>query len=253
MDKKTYFDRFSRIVRWRLPEKEAKDILCDYTELLSQRSGEADTTLIQDLGTPAQAAALLTEPKAYRRWLVVFTTMALCLLVPFILLQRNGFQKDPSTFMWIIYSLGAVTASVWFRPRSREPKTAFPKKLLSSLLLLLLIVVCSGVILGGLAMSIWEILPAGLYGTAAGWILRLTGCAAAAAGAYGLVKARTDDRRWRALYVLGLTALIECAFVLALLAGMDTSTYAPDWWVPYVTRWIILGGSGLFVTGASLC
>lgn len=252
MDKQAYYDRFSRHVRWRLPEKEAKDVLSDYKELLSQRSDEADATLIQDLGTPAKAAALLTEPRAYRRWLAVFTTMAFCLLIPFILLQRNGFPKEPPVFMWIIYLLGGIS-TIWFLPRSREPKKAYPKKLLPGLLLLVLFVICSGIVLRGLAMGVWEIIPAGLYGTVAGWTLRLTGSAAAAAGAYGLVKARMDDRRWCALYVLGLTALIECVLVLALLTGMDITACTSDWWKPYVVHWIFVGGSGLFVTGVSLC
>ena len=252
MDKRTYFDRFSRIVRWRLPEKEAKEVLSDYAELLSQRSDEADATLLQDLGTPAQAAAMLTEPCAYRRWLAVFTSMALCLLIPFILLLRNGFQKEPLVFMWIIYSAGVIL-STRFLPRSREPRRAYPKKLLPSLLFLLLIVVCSGVILGGLVAGIWELIPAGLYGTISGWTLRLTGGIAAATGVYGLFKARMDDRRWCALYLLGLVALIECVLVLSLLTSMDISICAPGWWKPYVGQWIILGSSGLFVTGVSLC
>lgn len=258
MDKQTYFARFSRIVRWRLPEKEAKDVLSDYTELLSQRLDEANGTLIQDLGTPANAAALLSEPKSYRRWLTVFITMAFCLLIPFILLLRAKFYSDPLFLMWIVYSIGVITSTLWFSPRSREPKTAYPKKLLPSLLLpslllLLLLLVCSGVILGGLAAGIWESISAGLYGTIARWVLWLTGSAAAAAAAYGLVKARMADRRWRALYILGLTALIECVLVLALITSIDLTICLPDWWKPYVGQWIILGGSGLFVTGVSLC
>ncbi len=252
MDKKEYLRKLSLNVRWRLSAEEAAEVLSDYSELLSRRPDDHNGSLLQALGAPAKAAALLTPPRAYRCWLAAFGTMVLCLLAPLFLLVTRRYQAEPA-FLTGCLLIGALLSLLWFRPRFEAVKPPLPKGLLPGLGLLLLLAACSGAILYGLASGAWQSIPAGLYGRIGHGTLRLTGFAAAAAALCGIVKARMAERRWRALYVMGLAVLLESVLVLSLLAGMDMSICAPDWWVAYAARWCILGGVGLAATGASLC
>lgn len=97
----------------------------------------------------------------------------------------------------------------------------------------------------------WEWIPPERYGFAARWLLLIVGSAGSAAAFGGLIQSRLSDYRWRALYIMGLTVLIECAIVMALLTRMDPNgAYG---WVPYAVRFSITGILGLMLTGVSLC
>lgn len=65
----------------------------------------------------------------------------------------------------------------------------------------------------------WEWIPPERYGFAARWLLLIVGSAGSAAAFGGLIQSRLSDYRWRALYIMGLTVLIECA-IYALLRGL---------------------------------
>lgn len=70
-----YLKKFSRAVRWRLPPQESEEAIADYRELIFQPERD-ESKLVEELGDPVQATHLLTDVKAYRRWLAVFAVLA---------------------------------------------------------------------------------------------------------------------------------------------------------------------------------
>lgn len=254
MDKHTYLKKLSHTVRWRLPKPDADEVLSDYAEMLSQRPAEDDIRLVQELGDPVQAARLLTQPRAYRRWLIVFSLMAACLLLPEVMLlraRRGGWSSEE--LVTALFLAGTAVALVWFRPAKGEEKKKLPGLLLPALAAVLVMLLAAGAILWGLASGIWESLPPRTYGAISTWVLCVAGTVAATAALWGLVKARISDRRWRALYVLGVAALAECTLVMLLLSSMSLDASIPNWWVEYALRWAAVGAVGLVGTGVSLC
>ncbi len=254
MNKQLFLKKFSRTLRWRLPKSEADEVLADYDEIFSHNFEESKDVSIQKLGEPVQAAKLLSNPKVYYRWLAVFGIMTFCLLLPEFLLLRASFYHYPSILMYILFLLGLAVSIVWFRSGHGEnQKASVPKRLLPMLLSLIFITIATATIIVCLAMKVWEFIPFSLYGNIACWALQLTGTIAAAFGLFGLIKARLSDRRWRSLYVMGLTVLIECVLVLALLVSMSLDTASIYWWIPYITNFSIVGVIGLIGVGVSLC
>lgn len=138
-------------------------------------------------------------------------------------------------------------------PTGREAKIALAARLLSMLLVLLALVIAVAAIMAGLSLKVWAFIPPGLYGRVAYWALLLAGTVATIFGLFGLVNARLSDRRWCSLYIMGLTILAECVFVLALLVNMSLDTASAGWWVPYVTNLGVMGIVGLIGVGISLC
>lgn len=256
MDKQTYFRRFSNSVRWRLSEKEAREVLADYAEILAEKPEELDEATLASLGEPSCAAAVLTNPSTYRRWMVSFGAMAFFPLVAWCLLFRGGFyyvHHEPMLFIGVSFLFGVGLALYWFRFQQGKERQRCPKELWVWLGVVLALATVSGLVLGGLILELWEMLPDRMYGITARLALCVSGSVAMVAGIKGLIKARLDNHRWSALYILALVVLLESVSVLALLTGIDTSCSVPNWWVPYVTQWSVLAGAGLLATGVSLC
>lgn len=253
MDKHTYLKKFSRAVRWRLPEREAKEVLADYEEILAEKPDELDDAALRSLGEPLTAAAALMNRSVYRRWLVAFVAMALCVLMSWGLLFRGGFYHDPDIFVGVAFLLGVGLALFHFRFRRGRERQKCPKELWLWLGTLLALSAISALVLCGLMFEWWRLLPDRLYGITARLALCLSGSVAMFAGIWGLIKARLSNHRWSALYILALVVLLESVSVLALLTGIDTSTTVPNWWVEYAIRWAALAGVGLLATGVSLC
>lgn len=251
MNRREYFKRLTRQVRWRLPAAEADGVLSDYAELLQLRPAEGDGHLVQDLGTPGQAARLLTDRRVYGRWLAVFGWLALCLAVPALLLIRpelcQGWPVLPG--VWLV--LGMALSLVQFRPGAGGRGRPMPRGLGLALGgLVILAAVCAGA-MGLLFSSAWPGLPLECYGPIACLTLCLTGGVGLAAGFAGLIQARVSDRRWSALYLLGLTAAVVCAMVMVFLVRLDGS--GENWWYPWVLWWFGALAAGLVGTGAALC
>lgn len=255
MNKQIFLKKFSRTLRWRLPKSEADDVLADYNEIFSYNFEESNDVSIQKLGEPVQAAKLLSSPKVYYQWLVVFGIMTFCLLLAEFLLLRASFYHYPNILMYVLFLLGLAVSIVWFRSgRGENQKAPVPKKLLPMLLSLIVMTIATATIMVCLTIKVYEFISFfSLYGSIARWALQLTGTIAAAFGLFGLIKARLSDRRWRSLYVMGLTVLVECVLVLALLVSMSLDTASVYWWVPYITNFSIVGVIGLIGVGVSLC
>ena len=259
--KRNYLSRLSRAARWYLPPAEAAEVLEDYREIVEGRSGEE---LRRDLGTPRAAMRQLAQPKAYRRWLAVFLVLSACVLLPAAGVVRselswlfglflNDLMQTPR-YAEMMLPLGTVLALVWFRRNGRKEET-LPKWVVPLLILLLLGIAWVSFLAWTLFAERWDLLNA-LFPEERVWLHRLTlglnALAAGTVGMIGLVKARLADRRWRAVYVLGLTGAVACLFMWKMYTGMFWE-FQPGWQTPYVIRYMVIILVGLLGTGVSLC
>lgn len=244
MSKAEYLQRVSRLAHWRFTKEEADEIVADYQQLLDQRQG-SDAELIGELGSPAHAVGYLVPSGEYLRWLAAFGTMVLCLgLMVALLFFRQSHPRVAVT----IFALGLGLSLVWFGRGARTGRR-LPK---GQVLLLLLPALCAGA--AGLAIAYLALgpaldIPAAWYGGALRWVLRLAGGVTGLLGLLGLVRARLEDRRWRALYALCLTVAVLCVITLSLFQRMDD--IIP--WTAYLWSGVGAAAVGLTVTGLSLC
>ena len=126
--RRDYFSRLSRAARWYLPPAEAAEVLEDYREVVEGRSEEE---LRREVGAPWETARRLAQPGAHRRWLIVFGSLSVCLLLPMVdtlstelsLLLYKIFREY---YLWggvpvtsqlnlLLFPLGAVLSLVWLR------------------------------------------------------------------------------------------------------------------------------------------
>lgn len=249
MDQHSYQKRFSRMIRWRLSKPEADEVLSDYEGILAHCGEKEYDELVDRFGEPNQAAKQLTDPRSYRRWLIAFTCMAFCLLIPLWLLLKGQFWRQPTVLMVVLLILGMVFSLVQFRPRSE--KNPMPRGLRPALVGLVVLLVVVSLVLACLITGVWSNLPAGWYGQIARLVLCLTGIAGVAGAFLGIVKARLCNRRWSALYLLGLTSVVECTMILAFLACLDTAFGVV--WTPYILQFALVGAVGLVGTVVALC
>ncbi len=256
-----YFTRLSRSAKWYLPPAEAAEVLEDYREIVEGRSREE---LRRDLGTPRAAVKQLAQPKAYRRWLAVFLGLSACVLLPAAGVVRgelswlfglflNDIMQTPR-YAELMFPLGTVLALVWFRRNGRKEQT-LPKWVAPLLILLLLGIAWVSFLAWTLFAERWDLLNA-LFPEERVWLHRLTlglnALAAGTVGMIGLVKARLADRRWRAVYVLGLTGAVACLFMWKMYTGMFWE-FRPGWQTSYVIRYTVIILVGLLGTGGALC
>lgn len=255
-----YLSRLNRAARWYLPAAEAAEVLEDYREIVEGRSEEE---LRRDLGTPRTVARQLVQKKAYRRWLAVFGGLSVCLLLPAADVVRgalswlfglflNDALKTPR-YAELMLPLGTVLALVWFQRSGRKEQKL--SKWVVPLLIFLLLGIAWVSFLGWLLFAErWDLLNS-LFPEERVWLHRLTlgldALAAGVIGMLGLVKARLTDRRWRAVYVLGLTGAVACLFIWKMYTGMFWD-YRPGWQTPYVIRYTVITLLGLIGTGVSL-
>ena len=258
--KRDYFAQLTRAARWLLPPEEAREVLEEYRDILdaAPRDGES---LRRDLGDPAEAMRLLSQPKEYHRWLAAFAGMAACLLLPAVsplpgmtrlwqFFQRYLY-RFPVELMFLAAGLGV--SLVWFRRREAEKEGPLPRGVKPLFALQL----------AGMAAA-WSVLclaafqpqgpmaflqaHAGLAGHIAdillwmGFLLSLTGL-------WALVQARLADRRWRAVYALSLTTTVLVMAALSMLWDMRLDASPADS-LPYC---VLLTALGLAGTGVSLC
>lgn len=270
--KRDYLTRLSRIARWKLPPEEAREVAEDYREMIDQNP-RSDEELCQELGKPAEAIRLITQKKSYYRWLVAFAIMSICLLLPamsnvpficsfriFLTFNSIRFYFRGRHFIGIPFCLvmGLVISQIWFRRNGFREKSRFPRRMLPLFAIQIL-----GLI--GVWFVIWLALfcsPEQLAkifvgevprAMVVGDILIWGGFGIAVIGMFGLVKARLEDRRWLALYALGLTVSALCVEVLALMWNMSLDFTSDGWQMLYFEYYIFLTVPGLVGTGASLC
>ena len=269
--KKDYLTRLERTARWMLPHQEAEDVIADYRDII------ADEMLFQELGKPRDVIRPLTTPKAYRIWLAVFAVMTVCILAPGIsgtilgaplwLYLFDGFIGHP--YGAYLAVLGAVTALVWFRWQGQKegklPK-AIPVLLAVSLACIGWVIwfcwACSrdfdaflqlwGTVKMLLGPYAGEPTPASFYLSriAMGYVAAVISFI----GVFALVKARMGDRRWAAVYMLAVTAMLTALLVLDWTSRMNWLDTTPEEiFRQILTRCSIIAAVGLAGTGVALC
>ncbi len=276
--KQKYMTRLTRWARWMLPPKEARDVIADYRDIVD------DPELFQNLSRPRKAVRSLAQTKPYRIWLAVFVALSACILIPGV---------SPLPGMWAFWThcfylryfgihigsalafLGMAGALVWFRWKGY--KEARLPRAIPVLLVLLLAWTGAVLLVNWLWMrdplsfsEMWGETPLyALFGlvrigppdyTVSRSVhmlqtaLEYGGFVMALIGEFGLVKARLEDRRWIAVYVLGMAAMLVCMSTLALMTSMELPDLsAAAWWVPYLQTWLVYAGIGVVGAGAALC
>ena len=265
LTREQYLKKFSRAVRWRLPPRDSEEAIADYRELIFQ-SERDETKLAEELGDPVQAAHLLTDVQTYRRWLKVFALLAfgLFLLAKWSWTAHSSLTRfiywEQPWYPVLVMAVGLPLSLYWFR-RHGQKNGALSRRLA----LALTVVLFFGV--GTMALT-WYVMSPGflayyaeIYPHTIPWYVLLQrelliegGIACALLAFAGLVLAKCYDRRWLALYALGVTTAAMTCFVLFILKGMDISAPGPDVFQAYIfARLLPIGAAGLLGTGVALC
>ena len=277
MMKRDYFFRLARAARWYLPPAEAAEVLEDYQELIAQESRDVEE-LRRDFGSPRSAVRQLVQPRVYRRWLAVFTVLGTCVLLPALTpfwqwLSLNVFMIFHFDWFWwfwwflhigervvsfseIFFLVGLTLSLAWFwRTSRKEPGGIFLKGILLWLALLLMGMAWLWFMVWLFLGERWE-LNRIFFSVGQVSIMQLViGADILAMGLtafLGLVRARLWNRRWLAVYMLGLTGTVLGLSVWAMMTSLNLSA-GPGWQAPLLTRYILLTATGLIGTGVSLC
>lgn len=263
LTREQYLKKFSRAVRWRLPPRDSEEAIADYRELIFQEDRD-ETKLTEELGDPVQAAHLLTDVKAYRRWQKVFAVLAfgLFLLVKWSWTGLVHLRLNNGEEYWypvLVMAVGLPLSLYWFRRYGQKNGSC------SMLLLLALaIVLIAGC---GVTYGIWDesgghrffeeisatsiqLRPQARQLVTA---MMYVGTYSALAALAGLVLARSRDRRWLALYVLGVTAAVIISFVTLSLFTLHWIMSGPELQAYLFARIFPVGAVGLIGTGVALC
>ena len=268
--RRDYLSKLVRAARWYLPPAEAAEVLEDYREIVEGRTEEE---LRRDLGMPRAAMRQLAQPGAYRRWLAVFAVLTVCIVLPAITplwqeLSFNVFKwyqlywfwdigARVIPFIWVFFAVGMALSLMWLRRgNGKEPGRVMPKGIWPLLLLFLAGMAWMWFLGWTILMERWDILNFLAPDAHRAVVLRLvTGAdilAIGMLGLFGLVKSRLTDRRWGAVYVLGLAGVILGLSVWGLFTSLDLSA-GPGWQNPLLLRYGFVTAAGLVGTAVALC
>ena len=283
--KKDYMTRLERAARWRLPRREADDVIADYRDIV------ADPEMARDLGSPRSVIRPLAGRKAYYTWLAVFAVMAACILIP------GASPHAPFYWLWdacfagpygggwgwfhtfshwgpILAGIGFAVSLVWFRRTGRK-EGRLPRAviILAAVLLVwtgaLLLVEWAAFrdpqsfinLLGKVPLTYFGFPIGPNGGTPVPLSTELLtdasqygGTAVAFLGVYALVKARTGDRRWAAVYCLAMAVMLVSMESLAVITSMDPNAFSTDnWWHAQMGYHLVILAVGAAGTGVALC
>lgn len=264
LTREQYLKKFSRAVRWRLPPRDAEEAIADYRELIFQEERD-ETKLVEELGSPVRAAGLLTDRKAYYRWQKVFAvlTFGLLLLIKWdwsaIVNLRLTFITEHWYPVWVM-AVGLPLSLYWFR-RYGQKNGALSKRLALALTAVLIAgcwVLCWSWDIFGQVPIFEEVSEhtIQLQQQVRGLVTAMmyVGVFSALAALAGLVLARCRDRRWLALYTLGLTASTMIGFVTLTLVSLFRPVLDTEAFRTYLfARLLPIGAIGLIGTGVALC
>lgn len=292
--KKNYMEKLERAARWRLPREEAEDVIADYRDIVGMTPRSEEELLREVGDPEQVVKLLVSPPRAYRVWQAVFVLMAACILIPGISPHApfwyiwdlcfagpygGGWGRfyaytHFSHFGPILAVVGLVLSLVWFRRMGRK-EGRLPKavKILTAALLVwtgaLLLVERAAFrnpqgfadLLGEVPLTYFGV-PIGPNG---GFMVPLSvgilkdalqygGTAIAILGVYSLVKARTGDRRWAAVYCLSMAVMLVSMESMAVFSIMDISSLSADgWWHAQMGYYLAILAVGAAGTGVALC
>lgn len=275
--KHNYLARLERWARWMLPRAEAEDVVDDYRDIVGDPP-RSEEDLLRDLGKPRSVIRPLTQKKPYYTWLAAFAVMAACALLPGLsplpggnrlwVFLSNRYILNVFCLGGVLPLLGMVTALVWFR-RKGQKLERLPRAV--PILLAVAVIWVAGVLATdwlwlndpmGFSALLGEV-PVRVLWFNLGYTRPLTvlllidsltwgGCfAMTLLAVYALVKARTGDRRWAAVYIAALTAVLLSWQALSYMSSLEVSFL--DWPVAYFHRWVPCAAVGLVGTGVALC
>ena len=263
LTREQYLKKFSRAARWRLPPQESEEAIADYRELIFREERD-ESKLVEELGEPVQAAHLLTDVKTYRRWLKMFAVLAfgLFLLAKWAFMAHSSIHFSFAEQWWYpvwVMAVGLVLSLYWFR-RHGQKNGPLSKRLV----LALAVVLIAGC---GVMYGIWDVTGAVMYEQVSEHRWRLlqqvhlvltammyVGTLSALAAFAGLVLAKCYDRRWLAVYILGVTVAAMIGFVTFNFKGLNLDYPTADMlWSYLFARLIPIGAAGLIGTGVALC
>ena len=263
LTREQYLKKFSRAARWRLPPQESEEAIADYQELIFREERD-ESKLVEELGEPVQAAHLLTDVQTYRRWLKVFAVLAfgLFLLAKWAFMGHTSFYFSFAEQWWYpvwVMAVGLPLSLYWFR-RHGQKNGPLSKRLV---LALAVVLIAGCVVMYG----IWDVTGAVMYEQVSEHRWRLlqqvhlvltammyVGTFSALAAFAGLVLAKCYDRRWLAVYILGVTVAAMIGFVTFNFKGINLDYPTADVIQSYLfARLIPIGAAGLLGTGVALC
>lgn len=277
--KKDYMTRLERAAHWRLPPREAEDVIADYRDIVGTPP-RPDDELLRDLGKPRDVMKPLVQKKSYYTWLAAFAVMAACILIPAdsplpfglyhvfdCLFYPDGILIPGIPWCFHFIVVGLILSLIWFRPRKGEPKAPLPRPVIVTLLVELalmgmvwwyfyqLSLFPDGFFFQPALITHWFDAAIGrttLHGSWAAEALEWGGAAAGVAGVVALVKARIQNRRWRAAYFMGLSLMMLAYCVLGLHSSMDPTDFASTWaYTQQLCTAITV--IGILGTGVALC
>ena len=264
LTKQQYLSQFSRTAQWRLGSADAAEAISDYRELVFQEE-RGESRLLEELGDPVQAAWLLTDRTAYRRWLAVFGVLVygLFLLAKWDWTGWSRFRfsfAEPCWYPVWVMAVGMVLSLYWFRRHGQKNGT-----ISKWLVLALVVVLVFGV--GTMAWN-WHVFDssfldgyAEVYPLVIPWQVILQreliingGVVCALIALAGLILAKCYDRRWLALYTLAVTVAAVCGFIIFFCRSIDIGYAIRSSAQSYLfARLIPIGAVGLIGTGVALC
>ena len=174
--------------------------------------------------------------------------------------------NDPAASL-VVAAAGAVPSLVWFRREGRKEQR-LPRAV--PILLAAVLVWCGAAMLFCWVCSqdydgfcrLWGMMPA-LLGPNTSvprtyYLAKLAlvyGCVPLAlAGEFALVRARTGDRRWAAVYVLALTAILIAILILCMEQRMDfTYTVPEEFFRQLLLQCSVIAAVGVVGAGVALC
>lgn len=262
-----YMTQLSKWARWMLPKQEAEDVVADYRDIVGSPP-RPEEELLRDLGKPRDVIRPLVQPKQYRVWLVLFLFMSACILT--LGVSPTGIAP---TIWWLYFGgwvgvsfgglavavLGSVIALVWFRRQGRK-EACLPKAI--PILLGVLMAWCgAGLLFCWMAVRDFDsflnmletMRPFVPVYSLIRYVMICGSAVISLAGEVGLIKARTKDRRWTAVYIMALAAMLT-SLMYVRETGRMTFTGTPEEMfqrILMLDAWII--SIGLAGAGVALC
>lgn len=251
---KDYMTQLSKWARWMLPRQEAENVIADYHDIIGSPSRPKEE-LIQNLGKPWRVVKGAAQPKQYHIWLAVFSVLAVCVIFPIVMAYHEVYWDQMIMPVYMMFLFLGVGLSLWNFRQDRAQKGKLPRGIV--LLLALLLIGMVGVwFLAGLVLTeSWEMLNLLVPTPTAAQMLRLllflSILAMALITLCGLVKARLEDHRWRAVYILGLCGVLLGLSFSLLLRSLDLSA-GPGWQTPILLKYAFITMLGLIGSGVAL-
>lgn len=245
----SYYQKLSLLARWYLPRKEAEEVLRDYREILGDAGEEGAE---ERFGSPRKVVLELTDRAQRLWWAGVFALMAFCVLLSLLWLGTRNL--DGWFKVQVAAAIFGTVFSLFFF--GMDEKTPMSKPLYAGILTAFLFTAgCLVLILFFLFHLDWIFALQGRAGATASRVLMGMIAVSIFLSLLGLVFSRIFDRRWRVLYILGLTVIVLCAAVFRILWSMDSPLDLTDFSVQLhlASQFALIFGIGLCAGGIGLC